>query len=596
LVTDCATHWILARGLNTNLGQVDPGFNRGFVIQSYELKPAFGRMTGAPKGTAGVFVLIRTISHASFLRGIIDLLAWCRWPKAWVHVFCYACLLVAATSAARASAVLTWNNEMLQYFRETSALLVNGPPEIGREMAVVGTAMYDAVNAATGQRYHSYAYTGGAVAGASADAAALAAGYTALNSIFSNPVWTTPLGQYTGNGGITASILSNISATYSAALTALGTAADVSKGLALGQSAANAVIANRANDGSLQAIQNGTSTQAPPGSGTVPGVYVPPATRPEMLPIWGKTVAPFAVSTSTLQAIEASLPGPPALGSAAYAHALLETECAGSAFTLSASVASACTAAGIAPETPAQTQAALFWNDPGTTFQPPGHWLDIADTVMVSQNLNLLEQARLSALLGMAENDAGIGAWSIKYQDKLWRPITAIRNCGPGGNGSVTWSTYFTTCDTTWQSQIATPPHADYIAGHPAFSGAAATVLKDFFGTDDIGFCSTSDPYLNGSLGFVGPITICFDSFSDASSGPSGAEYSRVAGGIHTPFSVQDALTLGNAIGDIVGRNSLLPVPEPGTLSLLGAAVLGLGLLRGRRTGMADAIPVEVLS
>ena len=49
---------------------------------------------------------------------------------------------------------------------------------------MVGIAMYDAVNAATGLNYRPYSYSGGAVAGASAGAAAYAAGYTMLESLF----------------------------------------------------------------------------------------------------------------------------------------------------------------------------------------------------------------------------------------------------------------------------------------------------------------------------------------------------------------------------------------------------------------------------
>ena len=75
-------------------------------------------------------------------------------------------------------------------------------------------------------------------------------------------------------------------------------------------------------------------------------------------------------------------------------------------------------------------------------------------------------------------------------------------------------------------------------------------MLADFFGTDNIAFCSTSDPYLNGDSNYVGPQTECFDSFSDASSGLNGAEFSRVTGGIHTPFAVEDGLQLGCARGD----------------------------------------------
>src|SRR6185437_6933013 len=155
-------------------------------------------------------------------------------------------------------------------------------------------------------------------------------------------------------------------------------------------------------------------------------------------------------------------------------------------------------------------QLALYWNDPGGTLQPPGHWLAIADTVLADKGVtNELQEARLGAMLGTAEADAAIAAWQTKYlpfpAGTLWRPITAIQDCD-------NWNSAFTTCDPGWTSLIATPPHPDYLAGHPTFSTAAATVLDAFFGTDNLPFCSTSVPYSNGGTP-VGPITLCYDSF-----------------------------------------------------------------------------------
>ena len=135
------------------------------------------------------------------------------------------------------------------------------------------------------------------------------------------------------------------------------------------------------------------------------------------------------------------------------------------------------------------------------TTQPPGHWLQIADTALQSQGSSLLQSAQLTALLGDGENDAGIAVWGLKYHYNLWRPITALNaSCTVTQDASgkviartVSWSQAFTTCDPGWSSLILTPPHPDYVAGHPAFSGAGATILADFFGTDAMSFTSSSD-------------------------------------------------------------------------------------------------------
>jgi hypothetical protein len=497
-----------------------------------------------------------------------------------------AAAVVMLPGAARADAILTWNNELRDAIRQTSVPFVNGPPEAAREMAMVDAAMYDAVNAATGLAYRPYAYAGTAVSGASADVAALSAGYQVMISIFSSPLWQKPLPA--GNPVAAANVLASINNIYATALASLNLADPVvANGLTLGQTTANAIIAKRSTDGSFDAITAGLVPQTPPGSGKVPGVYVPPSRRPEMFPQWG-SVTPFGTTIGAIRGHESELPtvklinGPGGMSgfiqSAYYANQVLQTECSGAATSLPAATQSACATAGIPPESAAQAKAALFWNDPGGTMLPPGHWLQITDTVMTSSGIHLseLQEARLSALVSIAEADAGIGAWDVKYQENIWRPITAIHDC-------ANWNQLFTTCDPNWRSLIVTPPHPDYVAGHPAFSGAGATVLASFFGTDNIPFCSTSDPYVNGLQGGpVGPLTECFDSFSEASSGVNGAEFSRVAGGIHTPFAVEDALQLGNLIGADDFANNLQLVPEPGSAMLLVSGLLGLRLRRRR--------------
>jgi hypothetical protein len=93
----------------------------------------------------------------------------------------------------------------------------------------------------------------------------------------------------------------------------------------------------------------------------------------------------------------------------------------------------------------------------------------------------------------------------------------------------------------------------------------------------EYGGYAVTDPHYNGSP-LICPITEDFSSFSQASSGYLGAEFSRVVGGIHTPLAVQNALALGDAVGDAL-------ISEPPMLPLLAGGLLALGLIRRGRPG-----------
>ena len=115
-----------------------------------------------------------------------------------------------------------------------------------------------------------------------------------------------------------------------------------------------------------------------------------------------------------------------------------------------------------------------------------------------------MENARLFALLDLSLADAGIAAWDMKRAFDFWRPITAIQNADKDGNAA-------TAADPAWYLYFTTPNFPSCVSGHSTFSGAAATVLAEFFGTDTIAFSSTSEGLPN--------VTRSFDSFSESCSG-----------------------------------------------------------------------------
>lgn len=407
------------------------------------------------------------------------------------RTFFVAAVCVAGASAS-ADVITDWNEVLLDAIRTDQT----APPVASRAMAMVHTAMFDAVNGIVGG-YEPYMQVGPAPRGASPEAAAAAAAHRVLTELFpaqrasfdaalADSVDGIPRGQRM-------------------------------KGMTYGVRCARSMARLRANDG--------WDMHVPYEPSDIPGLWVPtpPAFAPAALPQWG-LVTPFCMDSGE----QFRVPEPPDIASEAYAADFNEVKSLGSAGSLT--------------RTADQTEIALFWVDGPGTATPPGHWLVIAQGVSEQEGLSLIENARLFALLGLAEGDAGVCSWDNKYAYEHWRPVTAIHRADEDGNAA-------TEPDPAWTPLIPTPPFPTYTSGHSTFSGAGGRILERFFGTDDISFSTTSD-------GLPGVVR----SFTSFSHGAEEAGRSRIYGGIHYEYDNVHGLASGRALADSVFENFLRPV------------------------------------
>jgi hypothetical protein len=385
-------------------------------------------------------------------------------------------------------AVIQWNQAVLAAIR-------NDKPSLGfetRDLAIVQTAIYDAVNAVDhiGSVFRVRA---NAPARASDVAAADAAGLFTASALFPTDVAV-------------------FQATYQQVLAGAPGGKAQSEGIAVGRSVAERTLIARATDGANAFV--------PYTPGSAPGDWqpAPPAFAPAQTPQW-PLVTPFALKSRA----QFRPPPPPALTSPDYTAAFNETKAFGSATST--------------VRTPLETEVARFWEGKGGTPQVAGYWNEIAQSVALSQGNTLGQNARLFAALNVSLADAVIGHFDAKYTYNRWRPVTAIRLADQTGNPD-------TVADPNWVPLLNTPPNPSYVSGHAAVSGAAVTVLDHVFGTDNLGFSLTSED-LKG-------VTHTFPSFSAA---VTEAENSVVWGGIHFRFDVNAGDTLGRSVGDFVDQH-----------------------------------------
>jgi hypothetical protein len=187
-----------------------------------------------------------------------------------------------------------------------------------------------------------------------------------------------------------------------------------------------------------------------------------------------------------------------------------------------------------------QSQIAAFWSDFSYTAMPPGHWHEIAATIVRERNTPLPDTARLFALLGTSQADGAIVCWEAKYRWNLWRPVTAIRRAAEDNNP-------LTDADQAWDHYLNSPPFPAYTSGHSTFSKASAQILTHFFGTDAITFTAQSDS-LPGVFWTYNSLAACADEVG----------MSRIYGGIHFPFDNSEGKRTGGMIADYVSANFLL--------------------------------------
>jgi hypothetical protein len=417
-------------------------------------------------------------------------------------------------------AVTAWNANAGEAAIAACISPVGNPLHESRMYAMTHVAIHDALNAID-RRSLPYAFDGAAGPLASPDAAVATAARNVLVTLLAQ-LPDPPVPQACRDAGV-----ASVEADYAAALAAIPDGPAKTQGVEVGAAAADAILALRSDDGSDTLLIDSAYPQ-----GTEPGEYqFTPGTPFAFAPGWGD-VTPFVLRSSTQFP-----PGPPyALTGKKYAADFNEVKRLGGDGTTTPS-----------ERTTEQTEIALFWVE-----SSPLAWNRIARTVSADEGLDLWENARLFGLLNMALADGYVGTFETKYELNFWRPVTAIRAADTDGNPN-------TDVDTTWSPLVTTPPIPEHDSGHSVEGGAAAQVLRRFFGTDAISFenCSMTLP-AGSTCTDVSPVSRSYTSFTQAAAENG---LSRILVGFHFRNAVDQGIQHGTRIGDRAFRLFLRPVP-----------------------------------
>ena len=404
-----------------------------------------------------------------------------------------------------------------------------GPGRASRAMAIVHIAIFDAVNAIAG-RYRPYTSLAPVSTPTSMQAAIAQAAHDTLIAVFSSQ-------------------RASFDALLATELREIPDGQAKTSGVALGRAAAAAILALRAADGADHAeprVGVEFITSEDPGKWR----QDPISLAPLALGVHWGGVRPFVLRSGD----QFRAPKPPALHSLDFVDAFNDAKRLGGDGSVTPT-----------ERTADETFVGVFWAYDGTPSlcAPPRLYNQIAAQIAGQMKSDVVELARLLALVNVAMADAGIATWESKYYYQVGRPVTVIREGGTG-NPDATGDPAFAPLGapaSNLNGPNFTPPFPAYPSGHAAFGGALFQTLRNFYRTDDIAFTFVSDEY-NGitedNAGVVRPLHP--RTFSTLSEAEEENGQSRIFLGIHWSFDKTEGIAQGRRVADYVFRNAFLPL------------------------------------
>lgn len=344
------------------------------------------------------------------------------------------------------------DNDMVMYWNEKTAIVLGTAmtqPSRTRYFAIIQIAVHDALNNIK-PKYERFALNEREQF-ASPDAAVASAAYWAIK-------WLNRQGSFP------------IDTWYTESLANIPDGESKNLGIALGKKAADAIIANRANDGFTQVLQTSTS----PADGDEPSefrspltimngnfIYLQPALK--YVPNWGAVMKPYVIESNQ----QFRPAGPYAVSSTDYTTDFNEVKAKGARVN--------------STRTETETSMAKFWSE----NRPSITWNNFTREAIKTKKMDAWKTARLFALTHVSLAESISSGLNAMYHFYYWRPETAIRLAITDGNNN-------TDADAGWlpflnevPNRFPTPPQPGYPSSFTAYGGTAAEVLRLFFASDE---------------------------------------------------------------------------------------------------------------
>lgn len=402
-----------------------------------------------------------------------------------------------ATHACASSPSAVTSDAVILHWNEIAVTTIGAQPPFpaARFMATVQVAVFEAVNAITGE-YEPYLGTISATPGASTEAAAVAAAHGVLKALF--PAQGATLDQKRADS-----------------LATIPDGPAKNDGIAVGEAAAVAMVANRTNDGS-----------APPAFHTPPNVDPYEWQTTAGCPAGGgafkhwPNVKPFGIESSS----QFRADPPPKLTSGTYARDFNEVHAVGDI------------SSSLRPQDRADV-AQLY-----SVLHAHIGWNSALRQIASTRHDEITRTARIAAVMNMSISDAFITVFDSKYFYRTWRPVTAIPRGDEDGN--------LNTVAGAFTPFILTPCFPGYPSAHGAGTGAAIEVLERAYGRRHL--VTVSHPNAPGIVIQYEDLRDIIDDVSDA----------RVFGGIHFRYDQDAGERQGRDVGRYTNHNSLRRVGD----------------------------------